>query len=175
MLVKKVGLYFSYNFNIFFSFRLYSFVFFGMYRFCSRLVGALVEGVFVISRFLYFYTSNRLLFFYVFDWFFRLFKSNFVFFFKVNLVGLGFNVLCLDDVVFRFYVGYSHYIYFFSGWAYRGFCNNKTKFLVVGFSKEFIMSLLVFFIGLRRSNVYKICGIYRQRILRHLKDNRHNK
>lgn len=109
-----------------------------------------------------------------FDFFFRFFESK-IFFFKVNLVGLGFNVWCIDDVAFRFYLGYSHYIYFFPGFKYRVFCNNKNKFLFVGFSREFVLNMFMFFIGLRKSNVYKMCGIYRQGVLRRFKDNRHNK
>lgn len=81
----------------------------------------------------------------------------------------------IEDMVFRFYLGHSHYIYLFPGFGYKIFCNNKNKFLVVGFSQEVVGNMLVFLIGLRKSNIYKMCGVYRQRILRRFKDNRHNK
>jgi hypothetical protein len=99
----------------------------------------------------------------------------FVFFFRLNLIGLGFNVIFIDSFVFRFYLGYSHFVYFFVGNSIWAFCDNKTRFLAVSYSRIILNSLLMFFLLLRRGNIYKLSGIYRSGILLRFKDNRHNK
>lgn len=174
MRIKQILLFFPFGSVVLFSFGLYSFFFFFRFRFFVSVVGLVCEGIFV-SSFLSFYGVDRLRFFYLFDFFFRVFSLNYLFFFKIILIGLGFNVVYFEDIGFRFYLGYSHYIYFFPAFWCRAFCNNKNKFLVFGFSRDLIRNLLLCFLSLRRSNIYKMCGVYRQRIFSYLKDNRHNK
>jgi hypothetical protein len=156
----------------FFSYSLYSFVF--LFRRCFFVFS-------ILHFFSFFFLSRSLFFFFFFDFcFYRVFCfllrfSCLCFFFRLNLIGLGFNVIFIDSFVFRFYLGYSHFVYFFVGNSIWAFCDNKTRFLAVSYSRIILNSLLMFFLLLRRGNIYKLSGIYRSGILLRFKDNRHNK
>jgi len=78
----------------------------------------------------------------------------------IDLVGLGYKVKKITNLVYRFYLGQSHYVYFYVPrdilfWAYQ----NKLTLFSIYADKLFSLSSNIML--LRKLNAYKLRGLIR--------------
>lgn len=99
--------------------------------------------IYLPKYYFYFITLNKMNFIFLNKWFFSTFLKQFfcfykifykMFFFRIKLKGLGYRIKKITSKLYRFFIAYNHYIYFYV-------CSNifiwtkKRNLLAVSFDK----------------------------------------